>query len=75
MQCPKCQSLDMEEGSVVLKKPLWDWLLFGFGFGEFCFRRGDERWTPILELGQIRQAHRCKMCRTLVVEAEPPMRT
>ena len=60
----------MDEGSVVLKKPIWDWLLFGLGFGDLCFRKGQERWSPILEIGQIRKAYRCKNCLTLIVEGE-----
>jgi hypothetical protein len=68
MTCPKCQSTQMEEGEVVLKKPALDWLLFGLGSSDLCFRKRDERWSPVLELGQIRNAHRCENCGTLVLE-------
>jgi hypothetical protein len=68
MTCPKCQSTQMEEGEVVLKKPALDWLLFGLGSSDLCFRKHGERWSPILELGQIRNAHRCQTCGTLVLQ-------
>lgn len=58
----------MEEGEVVLKKPTLDWLLFGLGSSDLCFRKGEEGWSPILELGQIRNAHRCQTCGTLAIE-------
>lgn len=68
MQCPKCQSQEMDDGAVVVKKPLWDWLLFGFGFGNLCFRKDGGKWKPILELGQVRKASRCKECGTFIVD-------
>jgi hypothetical protein len=63
----------MEAGSIVLKKPLWDWLLFGFGFGDLCFRKGEDRWSSILEIGQIRKGHRCRECFTLIIEGQEPL--
>jgi|GEM_PF-5298620 hypothetical protein len=62
----------MDEGSIVLKKPFWDRLLFGLGFGDLCFRKNQERWIPILEVGQIRKSFRCGRCHTLIVENAPP---
>jgi hypothetical protein len=60
----------MDEGSAVLRKPIWDWLLFGLGFADLCFRKGEGRWSPVLEVGQVRTARRCEKCGMLIIDGE-----
>lgn len=68
MQCPGCQVPDIEMGSVVLKKSVWDWGFFGLGFCNLYFRKQDEKWKQVLEFGTVRDAWQCASCGTLVIQ-------
>ena len=71
MRCPRCDSENIIEGLLAVKKSVGNFLMWGFGSSELRFYEKSGRRTRIMRSGQALEAWACSECGTLIASPSP----